>query len=134
MNVALKVLAAGSLCWAFVAIASASPPVHITEDHGFVDIDLPIAAIVTDGGITRIAVRGDVNGTEVGFELDLPSKSGPARQSLFPTGTARIHSLGAVSDHFVTFLSQRYAAPAPAARMVSSLNASVAGLRGDPEH
>jgi len=133
MNAALKTVTAGVLCWTLWQTASASPDVHISEDHGFIDIDLPIAAVSDTDGLVRITARGSLDGAEVGFEIDFPSKGRSGSRTLLPTGVARIRSIGAPSDHFVMFLALRYKLPAPAPTMVSSVDASVVGLEGDPQ-
>jgi hypothetical protein len=132
MNAALKIFTAGVLCCA-LSSALASSAVRISEDHGFIDIDLPIAAVSDNDGLVRITARGTIDGTEVGFEVDFPSRGGPGTRAFLPTGVARIRSIGAPSDHFVMFLSQRYRLPAPGPTMVSSVDASVVGLEGDPQ-
>ena len=134
MNAALKGFTASALWWAFCETTSASPDVRISEDHGFVNIDLPIASVSENGGVIRITGRGNVDGAEVGFEIDFPSKSGPSRKVFLPMSRARLRSIGAPSDHFVMLLAHRYKLPSPATTMVSSVDASVVGLEGDPEH
>ena len=133
MNAALKRLTAGVLCCA-LASALASPDARISEDHGFIDIDLPIVGAVSgNDGVVKITARGTIDGTEVGFEVDFPSKSRSGTRTFLPLGVARVRSIGAPSDHFVMLLAQRYKLPAPAPTMVSSVDASVVGLEGDPQ-
>ena len=134
MNAALKTFTASVLWWAFCQPVSASPEVRISEDHGFVDIDLPIASVSENSGVIRITARGNVDGADVGFEVDFLSKSRSSRSGFLLMGRARLRSIGAPSDHFVMFLAQRYKLRSPATTMVSSIDASVVGLEGDPEH
>lgn len=133
MTTALKILTAGALCCT-LSFALASPDVRISEDHGFIDIDLPITAMSDNDGLVKITSRGSVDGTEVGFEVDFASKGGSGVRSNLPVGVARIRSIGVPSDHFVMLLAQRYRLPMPAPRMVSSIDASMVGLEGDPQH
>jgi hypothetical protein len=114
---------------------SSVPPGYLTEAEGFVDIDLPITQIAQDPGSTRIVARGVILGKEVGLEVDFPSQPQRSRgQSSLPLGTARIRTLGAVSDGFVALLDSRYKIPIPSKTMVSAVSASVVGLEGDPAH
>jgi hypothetical protein len=61
MNAALKTVTAGVLCWTVWQTASALPDVHISEDRGFIDIDLPIAAVSDNEGLVRITARGSLD-------------------------------------------------------------------------
>jgi hypothetical protein len=133
MNAALKTCAAIVLSWAFCQATSGSPDVRISEEYGFFNIDLPIAAVSENNGVIRITAQGKVDGVDVGFEIDFPSKSGSKRSAFLPMGRARLRSIGAPSDHFVEVLAQRYKLPSLAATMVSTVDASAVGLEGDPE-
>jgi hypothetical protein len=133
MNAALKTLTAGVLS-CVLSSALASPDARISEDHGFIDIDLPITSVSDSDGLIKIIARGTIDGTDVGFEVDFPSKTESVTRAFLPTGVARVRSIGAPSDHFVMLLAQRYKLPAPAPTMVASVDASVVGLEGDPQH
>lgn len=132
-----RVKIAASILSCFILAAAASEPEapagHISEAAGFVDIDLPITEITREAGLTRIAARGNIGGTVVGFEVDFPSTSKRSDEKIpLSLGTAQIRTLGAVSNSFVTLLASRYKIPAPAKTMVPSVYASVVALQGDP--
>ena len=135
VNVLPRICVAGALvCAAWLARPSDLALGHISEESGFIDIDLPITDIVQEPGVIRIIGQGKLDGSVVGFEVDFPSKSGKPSDITHPlqVGTARFRTLGADSDRFVALLAKRYGLPGLASKMLRSVNASAVGLGEDP--
>jgi hypothetical protein len=137
LSAALRLTFAILACATCLAAAPTPSPAdgYLTEQEGFVDIDLPITQIAQDPGLTRIVARGVILGTEVGFEVDFPSRSQRSGgQISLPFGTAQLRTLGPVSDRFVVLLDSRFKIPIRSKTMVPAVTASVVGLEGDPAH
>src|ERR1700688_3431739 len=108
------------------------PAVHVAENHGFVDVDVPISDVIQESGLVRVIARGSVDGDPVGLEVDFPTKpTQPGLPPLLRSGTARIRTLGADSNRFVIFLSKQYGVSSTPPKMIASVDASAVGLGED---
>jgi len=126
----------GALLSTSFAISAERAAVLVSKSHGFVDIDLPITAILQEAGVVRVITRGNSDSGPVGFEVDFPTKSNQPGTLPHPLalGRARIRTLGAESDRFVLLLAELYGLRGAAAKMLPSIDASAVGLGDDLAH
>jgi hypothetical protein len=113
-----------------LACAADLAPVQVSDNHGFIDINVPITAVVQEAGETRITARGSVEGSAVGFEVAFPTTRTQPQglPHMLRVETARLLSLGGDSDNFVAFLARKYGIATASSRMLPFVDASAAGL------
>ncbi|WP_165250867.1 hypothetical protein [Paludisphaera soli] len=109
---------------------------RITSDHGFVDVDLPIAEVTDDGsGVVRVVARGRLDGRVVGLALDLDPSWEPRilveESPPFHQGGGVLRRTGPESDAFLGVLARAYDRPPPRG-MVDRIAVGLIGLQGDP--
>ena len=104
---------------------------------GFVDIDLPIIQAESKlSSLVSVVARGKIQGSVVGFAVDLDSKwiVKPIENAnaSFYWGKARLRSIGPDSDAFSKLLAGLYQLPCATAKMPSHIEVEVVGLANDP--
>lgn len=122
----------------FGAASGAEPPSgQLSTADGFVDIDLPIVqAESKSSALISVVARGKIQGSVVGFAVDLDSKwiEKPIENanSSFYWGKARFRSIGPDSDAFSKLLAGLYQLPCVTSKMPSRIEVEVVGLANDP--
>lgn len=128
----------GILSSIFGAARGAEPPdAHVVTEEGFVDVDLAVTAVATDGaGIVSATVQGKAAGVTVGFIVDVYPEWKPQKvenaDAVFYWGKVRYRSVGAESDRFVSFVAGLYGVSPASNSMVAQVIFSAVGLNNDP--
>ena len=114
-----------------------SPAGRISEEEGFLDIDLPIASVEPlASGEVRFIAKGEVQGQVIGFSVLLHSQW--AHQLLEDSnvtlywGTGAYERTGPESDRFVQLLAERYQIALPHSAMRPTIPVRIVGLASDP--
>jgi hypothetical protein len=125
----------GFLASIFGATKSQAQQVRSVGDHGFVDLDIPMASAATSpSGSTTLVARGILGGLPVGFSIEIhPTWNESSHDEvIFYFGRATIRSIGPSSDNFVAELARQYSLPAPGVHMRKIIEVDAVGLNSDP--
>lgn len=114
-------------------------PGRIGDEEGFLDIDLPLISVETEGTAeVRYVARGEVLGQDIGFAVVLHAIWDPQptddNSAVFYWGSGFYQRTGPESDRFVELVGRQYGMQPSSRRMLTQVLAEVVGLDSDPVH
>jgi len=125
------------MIWSIFSSANDYPPVLVGEEDGFVDLTFQITSSnPKKGGGHEFVVKGTLNGSKVGFSIELLPDWNPQDvegiEEAFYWGEAYFKSTGRDSKAFLKSLAKLYEATLPDFEVPESVYAQVVGLACNP--
>ena len=127
----------GILSSIFGRASAAVPQVRSVGEHGFVDLDLPLAEVSDkESGTVRFVTRGAFDNEMLGFAVDVHSewKAQPLQgaDAVFYWGAVTLRSIGPASDAFIRLVARLYGRRIGTPHMLAEIKAQAVGLNSDP--